>query len=51
MDMIEEVLPPCLWTAPIYNEPDDEEVDEDHFEEPWIVVSHTNITMCGSLNF
>jgi hypothetical protein len=44
MNMIVEVLLPCLWTLPIYtydNEFDDEEVDEDCFEEPWVV------DMCG----
>jgi hypothetical protein len=37
MDMIMEVLSPCLRTVPIYNEFDDEKIDEDHFEEPWVV--------------
>jgi hypothetical protein len=44
MDLIVEVLLPCLQTLPICiydNEYDDEEVDEDHYEEPWV------IDMCG----
>ncbi len=36
-----EVLLPCLRTLPICtffdNEYDDEEVDEDHSEKPWVV--------------
>ncbi len=41
IDPIVEVLPPCLWTLHILhlydNEFDDEELDEDDIEKPWVV--------------
>jgi hypothetical protein len=41
MDLIVKVLPPSLQTLPICtfydNESDDEEVNENHSKEPWVV--------------